>query len=270
VNELQRIVARTRTEIDERRRQVPLGALLQRAEARLDDDPIRDFTGALAAPGLSVIAEHKRRSPSAGEIRSDLELEDVVGAYQRGGARALSVLTERVGFGGTLEDLERARRAATLPILRKDFMVDEYQVVEAVAAGADAILLIVAALDPADLKSLHDRATGLGLDVLVEVHDGDELAIASTIEPAVIGINNRDLTTLQVDTARTFELLASVPAGTVIVSESGLRDPDDVAAVAAAGVDAVLVGEALMRSDDIEAACRALAGASASAPTMDR
>jgi indole-3-glycerol phosphate synthase len=270
VNELQRIVARTRRELDVRREQTPLGPLRERADARLDRDPIRDFTAALAAPGLSVIAEHKRRSPSAGEIRADLELEDVVSAYQRGGARALSVLTEQVGFGGSLEDLERARRAATLPILRKDFMVDEYQVVEAVAGGADAILLIVAALDPADLKSLHDRARGLGLGALVEVHDGDELAIASTIEPAVIGINNRDLTTLEVDTARTFELLASVPAGTLIVSESGLRDADDVAAVAAAGVDAVLVGEALMRSDDIEAACRALGGAPASAPTMDR
>ena len=216
-----------------------------------------------------MIAEHKRRSPSAGVIRSDLELEDVVTAYERGGARALSVLTEAVGFGGNLDDLARARRAATLPILRKDFIVDEYQVVEAVAAGADAILLIVAALDPADLRFLYDRAQSFGLGVLVEVHDGDELAIAAAIEPAVIGINNRNLTTLQVDTARTFELIGSLPAETVIVSESGLRTPEDVAAVAAAGVDAVLVGEALMRSGDIEAACRALTGAAAPAPTMD-
>ena len=179
------------------------------------------------------------------------------------------MLTEQVGFGGRLDDLARARRAATLPILRKDFIIDEYQVLEAVAAGADAILLIVAALDPADLKFLYERADGLGLGVLVEVHDGDELAIAATIEPAVIGINNRDLTTLRVDTARPFELIASLPAGTVSVSESGLRTPEDVAAIAAAGVDAVLVGEALMRSDDIEAACRALTGAAAPAPTMD-
>jgi indole-3-glycerol phosphate synthase len=270
VNELQRIVARTRGELGERRREVGRSELRERAAARLERDPIRDFTAALASPGLSVIAEHKRRSPSAGAIRTDLELEDVVGAYARGGARALSVLTEREGFGGSLADLERARAAVSLPILRKDFIVDEYQVLEAVAAGADAILLIVAALDPADLKSLYDRATELGLGVLVEVHDGDELAIAATIEPAIIGINNRDLTTLRVDTARTFELLPSMPAGTVVVSESGLREPADVAAVAAAGVDAVLVGEALMRSRDIEAACRALAGAEAPAPTMDR
>jgi indole-3-glycerol phosphate synthase len=258
MNELQRIIARTRVELDQRRATTSLRELGAAAAQRLGDDPIRGFTEALAAPGLSVIAEHKRRSPSAGVIRSDVELEDVVTAYERGGARALSVLTEGVGFGGSLDDLARARRVATLPILRKDFVVDEYQVVEAVAAGADAILLIVAALDPADLKLLYDRAQSFGLGVLVEVHDGDELAIAATIEPAVIGINNRDLTTLRVDTARTLELIGSLPGETVIVSESGLRTPEDVAAVAAAGVDAVLVGEALMRSADIETACRAL------------
>jgi indole-3-glycerol phosphate synthase len=269
MNELQRIVARTRVEVDQRRAQTPLRELGAAASRRVEQDPIRGFTAALAAPGLSVIAEHKRRSPSAGVIRSDLELEDVVTAYERGGARALSVLTEAVGFGGRLDDLARARAAATLPILRKDFVVDEYQVVETVAAGADAILLIVAALDPADLRFLYDRAQSFGLGVLVEVHDGDELAIAATIGPAVIGINNRNLTTLEVDTARTFELIGSLPAETVIVSESGLRTPQDVAAVASAGVDAVLVGEALMRSGDIEAACRGLTGAAAPAPTMD-
>jgi indole-3-glycerol phosphate synthase len=269
MNELQRIIARTRVEVDQRRADTPLRGLGAVAEGRVEHDPIRGFVAALAAPGMSVIAEHKRRSPSAGVIRSDLELEDVVTAYQRGGARALSVLTEAVGFGGSIDDLARARRATTLPILRKDFVVDEYQVVETVAAGADAILLIVAALDPADLRFLHDHARSFGLGVLVEVHDGDELAIAATIEPAVIGINNRDLTTLEVDPARTFELIGSLPAETVIVSESGLRTPEHVAAAAAAGVDAVLVGEALMRSGDIETACRALTGVAAAAPTMD-
>ena len=269
MNELQRIIARTRVELDQRRATTSLLELEAAATERLHNDPIRGFTEALAAPGLSVIAEHKRRSPSAGAIRSDAELEDVVTAYERGGARALSVLTEAVGFGGSLDDLSRARRSATLPILRKDFIVDEYQVVEAVVAGADAILLIVAALDPADLKFLDDRARSFGLGVLVEVHDGDELAIAARIEPAVIGINNRDLTTLQVDTARTLELIGSMPAETVIVSESGLRTPDDVARLAAVGVDAVLVGEALMRADDIEAACRAFTGVATPAPTMD-
>jgi indole-3-glycerol phosphate synthase len=258
VNELERIVQRTRGELAQRMAARPAAEVQRAAAARLDSDPPRGFRAALAAPGLSVIAEHKRRSPSAGPIREDLELEDVVGAYERGGARALSVLTEQVGFGGTLDDLARARRAARLPILRKDFVVDPYQVTEAAAGGADAILLIVAALGADELADLHELATGYGLDVLVEVHDAGELEVAAALRAPVIGINNRDLTTLQVDTERTFELLGSVPSGTVVVSESGLRTPHDLDRVARAGVDAVLVGEALMRSPDIEAAARAL------------
>jgi indole-3-glycerol phosphate synthase len=259
MNELQRIVERTRGELAARVAARPLADVERDAAARLDSDPPRGFRDALAAPGLSVIAEHKRRSPSAGPIREDLELEDVVGAYERGGARALSVLTENVGFGGTLQDLARARRAAGLPILRKDFVVDRYQVTESVAGGADAILLIVAALDARRLADLHALATGYGLDVLVEVHDAAELSVAvATLPPPIIGINNRDLTTLQVDTERTFELLGSIPAGTITVSESGLRSSADLDRVAAAGVDAVLVGEALMRSADVEAAARLL------------
>jgi indole-3-glycerol phosphate synthase len=264
VNELARIVQRTRGELAARIAARSSIDVERDAAARLEADPPRGFRDALAASGLSVIAEHKRRSPSAGPIREDSELEDVVGAYERGGARALSVLTEQVAFGGTLEDLVRARRAARLPILRKDFVVDRYQVAESVAGGADAILLIVAALDAGELAQLHELATGYGLDVLVEVHDAVELSVAvATLPPAIIGINNRDLTTLRVDTERTFELLESIPAGTVTVSESGLRTPEDLDRVAAAGVDAVLVGEALMRSPDIEAATRGLA-----APTM--
>ena len=207
-----------------------------------------------------MIAEHKRRSPSAGTIREGLQIEEVVGAYERGGAAALSVLTEQVGFGGTLHDLRRARAAATLPILRKDFVVDPYQVVESMAAGADAILLIVAALRAEELEALYAQAQGFGLGVLVEVHDARELGVAAQLRPEVIGINNRDLTTLQVDVERTHELLDGVPAGTTIVSESGLRTRADLERLAAAGVDAVLVGEALMRSPDVEAACRELTG----------
>jgi indole-3-glycerol phosphate synthase len=260
MNELQRIVQRTRGELAARIADRPLDSVEHDAAARLDADPPRGFRDALAAPGLSVIAEHKRRSPSAGPIREDLELEDVVGAYERGGARALSVLTESVGFGGALEDLARARRAVRLPILRKDFVVDRYQVAESVASGADAILLIVAALDAGRLSELHTLATGYGLDVLVEVHDAAELSVAvATLPPPIIGINNRDLTTLQVDTERTFELLGSIPAGTITVSESGLRTPADLDRVATAGVDAVLIGEALMRSADVEAAARSFA-----------
>jgi indole-3-glycerol phosphate synthase len=263
VNELQRIVRRTRGELTERIAIRPASEVGEAAARRLESDPPRGFAAALAAPGLSVIAEHKRRSPSAGAIRGDLSLEAVVHAYERGGARALSVLTERVGFGGTLEDLAAARRVSTLPILRKDFMVSEYQVAEAVAAGADAVLLIVAALTDVELRTLHGRAVGFGLDVLVEVHDSDELARAlECIAPGagsdlIIGINNRDLTTLAVDPERTFALCDEVPAGTLTVSESGLRDRATLDRVAAAGIDAVLIGESLMRAPDVEAATRA-------------
>jgi indole-3-glycerol phosphate synthase len=258
-NALTPIVERTRAEVESRRAAVPIEELERLALERRATDPPRGFTEALRRPGLSVIAEHKRSSPSAGLIRDDLVLEDVVAAYERGGAAAVSVLTETASFGGSLQDLGRARAAASLPILRKDFIVDPYQVVEAMAAGADAILLIVAALTPEALADLYERAVGLGLGVLVEVHDRNELAAAAELGAEVIGINNRDLTTLQVDTGRTFELLEWMPAGTVSVSESGWRTREELRRLEDAGVDAVLVGEALMRSADIESACRALA-----------
>jgi indole-3-glycerol phosphate synthase len=207
---------------------------------------------------VSVIAEHKRRSPSAGRIREDLELEHVVGAYERGGAAALSILTDAPSFGGSLEDLRAARRAGALPLLRKDFVIDPYQVHESFAAGADAILLIVAALSQTELASLHAAAGELGLAALVEVHDEAELDIALELGATVIGINNRDLKTLQVDTRRTFELLPRAAGQALIVSESGFSRREQIDELAAAGVDAVLIGEALMRSGDIEAACRAL------------
>jgi indole-3-glycerol phosphate synthase len=191
-------------------------------------------------------------------IRADLQLEEVVGAYERGGAAALSVLTEGPSFGGSLDDLRAARAASALPILRKDFIIDAYQLHEAVAAGADAILLIVAALDRADLEALHETALSLGLAALVEVHDESELERAAALGARLIGINNRDLTTLRVDIRRTFELLPGVPDGATVVAESGLRSASDLSELEDAGVDAVLIGEALMRSADIEAACRAL------------
>ena len=187
-------------------------------------------------------------------------------AYERAGAAALSVLTEEQGFGGSLADLRRARAASSLPILRKDFIVDEYQVLEALVGGADAILLIVAALDVVRLAQLHAVAAELGLGVLVEVHDDRELALAAEIGAAVIGINNRDLTTLSVDVRRTFELLPLVPDDAVVVAESGFRTRAELEALAGAGVDAVLVGEALMRAPDIEAACRELTGVSVAGP----
>jgi indole-3-glycerol phosphate synthase len=258
VNRLDPILAATREQVARRREAVPAVELERAAASRADADPVRSFETALARPGLSLIAEHKRRSPSAGLIREDLALEDVVAAYERGGAAALSILTDGPSFGGSLDDLHAARRTAALPLLRKDFIVEPYQVPESFAAGADAILLIVAALSPGELSSLHSEARNLGLSVLVEVHDERELEVALELGAAIIGINNRDLKTLQVDTRRTIELLARIAGHALTVAESGYSRPDQLDEVAAAGVDGVLIGEALMRSPDVEIACRAL------------
>ncbi len=259
MNRLDPIVAATREEVMRRREAVPPAEVEAAVARRLADEDMRDFAGALSRPGLSVIAEHKRRSPSAGLIREDLVLEDVVAAYERGGAAALSILTEGPSFGGSLDDLRAARAAAGLPLLRKDFIVDPYQVHESFAAGADAILLIVATLPAEELAALHAEALSLGLSALVEVHDADELEVALGLGARVIGINNRDLKTLEVDTRRTFELLPGVAGQAVIVSESGFSRPAQLEELARAGVDGVLIGEALMRSPDVETACRELA-----------
>ena len=262
MNALSPILEATRAAVKQRRAARPLEAVqadAERVTAR------RPFAGALGRPGLSVIAEHKRRSPSAGVIREGIGLPEVVTAYQRAGAAALSILTEEASFAGSLADLGAARTATTLPILRKDFIVDPYQVPEALAAGADAILLIVAALDPETLAALIAAAEALRLDVLVEVHDAAELDAAVAVGARIIGVNNRDLTTLEVDTERTFGLLPSLPEGVLVVAESGFRTRLELERLAAAGVDAVLVGEALMRAPDIEAACRELTGVGAAA-----
>lgn len=263
MNHLERLVADARQDLERRRAVVPEEVMERAAELRTRRRPPRGLLDALGAPGLSLIAEHKRRSPSAGAIREDLSLEEVVGAYERGGAAAISVLTDRGSFGGSLEDLAAARATTDLPILRKDFIVDRYQLLEAAAAGGDAVLLIVAALTPAELRSLHDAALELGLDTLVEVHDAGELEVALSLAAPLIGINNRNLTTLEVDTGTTFELVERVAGAATTVAESGLRDRPQLDELARAGVDAVLIGEALMRSTDIEATVRAL-----SAPTM--
>jgi indole-3-glycerol phosphate synthase len=182
-----------------------------------------------------------------------------VQAYERGGAAALSILTDGPHFGGSLTDLRNARASSDLPILRKDFTIDPYQLYEAAAAGADAVLLIVATLEQNELESLHREASELDLDCLVEVHDVRELEAALEIDADVIGINNRDLSDFSVDPARTLELLPDVPAGKTVVSESGISTRDQVDELARVGVDAVLVGEALMRAADPEEACRELA-----------
>jgi len=256
---LSRIVDSTREDVRRRQREVPLATLEERLASRgvVDDRP---FSEALSGPGVSIIAEHKRRSPSAGAIREGATVEEIVSAYERGGAAALSVLTEPHNFGGSLDDLRAARAVTDLPILRKDFIVDPYQVYETAASGADALLLIVAALEFDDLQRLYAEATAIDLDVLVEVHDEEELEAALEIDCDVIGINNRDLTDFTVDLNRTFELLSDVPAGKLVVSESGLYTREQLEELERVGVDAVLVGERLMRAPDPEEALRELCG----------
>ena len=264
MNRLDPIIASTRVRVADRRAATSEAELERAAAARGAD--FRPFAAALAdGAAISLIAEHKRRSPSAGVIRDDLDLTDVVRAYERGGARAVSVLTETDNFGGSLDDLRAARAAVGLPLLRKDFVVDSYQLLEAVAGGADAVLLIVAALDREQLRALHRRATELGLAALVEVHNALELDTALEAGAEIVGINNRDLTTLKVDIGTTLALAPEIPHGRTIVAESGFTTRAQLDELAKAGVDAVLVGEALMRAADIETACRAL---TARAPTM--
>jgi indole-3-glycerol phosphate synthase len=252
---LDELVFATRSSLDRRKRERPLAELEREAEA---DRIARPFAEALARPGTSLVAEHKRRSPSAGSIREGASCAEVVRAYERGGAAAVSVLTEEAHFGGSLADLREARGATELPLLRKDFTIDPYQLYEAKAAGADAVLLVVGSLEPRQLTSLYGLARDLDLDAIVEIHDDEELERALEVDCDVIGINNRDLEDLSVDIERTFDLLADVPAGKVVVSESGIRDREQIEELEQVGVDAVLIGEALMRAPDPEAAVREL------------
>src|SRR3954467_9013021 len=254
---LDRIVDDARGEVKRRRKQVSQRDLESQIERR---EGFRPFSEALTRPGVSVIAEHKRRSPSAGTIRDGATVSEVVQAYERGGAAALSILTEPFHFAGSLDDLREARGASTLPVLRKDFIVDPYQLYEAAAAGADAILLIVAALELPVLDSLLREARALDLDALVEVHDERELEQALEVEADVLGLNNRDLADFRVDTEPPYELLSDVPAGKTVVSESGFSSRDQLDELERVGIDAVLIGETLMRADDIEAATRMLSG----------
>jgi len=259
---LSRIVASTRSELRQRQRAEPLEALRERALAARAGPAgeRRSLAEAITRPPIGVIAEFKRRSPSAGQLREGAQVEEIVRAYELGGACALSVLTEASHFDGSLEDLRRARAASTLPILRKDFIVDPYQLYEALAAGADAVLLIVAALAQHELESLHRLAGELGLEALIEVHDGRELHAAMSVGSALVGINNRDLRDFSVGVGRTDRLAGEVPAGVRVVSESGIGAREQLVRLEDLGVDAVLVGESLMRARDPRAALRELAG----------
>jgi len=255
---LEDILASTRAEIQRRKREECPEVEMQ-DQALAIGAPTRSLRDALNRPEIGVIAEFKRRSPSAGELREDADVAEIARAYERGGADALSVLTEGPNFAGSLEDLYAARGACTLPVLRKDFVVDPYQLYEARVAAADAVLLIVAALSVPELVALRENARGLDLDVLVEVHDAMELRLALDAGADLIGINNRDLRDFSVDVERTFALLEEeIPAGVTVVSESGITDAEQLTRLRAAGVAAVLVGESLMRAPRPEEALRTL------------
>jgi len=249
------LVGAARAGVERRRAEVPLEDLERRLAERPEQRP---FGEALVRPGLSVVAEFKRRSPSAGEIRAGATPAEIVRDYDQAGAAALSVLTDETHFGGSLDDLREARAASEQPVLQKDFTVDVYQIYEAALAGADAVLLIVAALHPDQLSRLYEEARGLDLDVIVEVHKEPELEVALTLDADVIGINNRDLDDLSVDLQTTFELMPDVPAGKTVVSESGIADRATLDELERVGVDAVLIGEVLMRADDPGAKLREL------------
>jgi indole-3-glycerol phosphate synthase len=253
---IEQLVSAAREGVERRREQVPLADLEGRLEGRGEDRP---FMEALVRPGLSLIAEFKRRSPTVGAIDVDAPVPDTVQAFERGGAAALSVLTDAVHFGGSLDDLQAAREACDLPILRKDFVVDPYQLYEAAVSGADAVLLIVRALEDEQLASLHAEALALDLDPLVEVHGVEELERALELDAAVFGINNRNLDDGVVDVSTTFELMPDVPAGKTVVAESGISETAQLDELERVGVDAVLIGEALMRAPDLEAKTREFA-----------
>jgi indole-3-glycerol phosphate synthase len=257
MSKLEELVGAARADVERRKRVVPIEELRE-AVGTLSGS--RPFSEALVRPGLSLIAEFKRRSPSSGEIAPGATVTEVCAAYERGGAAALSVLTDGPHFGGSLDDLRAALAVTELPVLRKDFIVDPYQVYESAAAGADAILLIVAALELDDLAELLGEARALDLDVIVEVHDEEELESALDVDADVVGLNNRDLTDFSVDIERTYELLSDVPAGKTVVAESGFSTREQLDDLERVGIDAVLIGETLMRANDVEAACRELTG----------
>ena len=250
---LEAIVAATRRIVEVRSAAVPLAELAARADAV--PPPSGRFLGAVTSPGrLNVIAECKRRSPSKGVLRADYDPASIALSYARSGAAAISVLTEPAFFDGSLDHLRAVRAAVDVPLLRKDFIVSEYQLLEAKAAGADAVLLIVAALRPAELKVLHDHAARHGLDALVEVHDARELAIAVDVGARIVGVNNRNLRTLQVDQRASEALVAQMPDEVVAVSESGLQRAEDLVRLGALGYHAFLIGERLMTAADPGAA----------------
>lgn len=242
---LEKIVAASRRELALRKSAVPAAEL----ERKLDSlPPVRDFRAALTAPGMRVIAELKAASPSKGIIRQPLEVETLAAELERAGAAALSVLTERNYFLGGLENLERARKVVGLPLLRKDFIYEEYQILEARAAGADAVLLIAAMLSPAEYRRLREFAESLGLGVLSEAHTAGEIGMLLDNGASIVGVNARNLSTFATDLGVVAELMGRIPADKVRVSESALKSAADLKQMKRLGADAFLIGEALMRA----------------------
>lgn len=258
---LKRILAVKVVENEQRSRTMPLTTLQERISVQA---PVRGFVNAMDAKLTSqqpaVIAEVKKASPSKGVLRDPFDPAAIAKSYEQGGAACLSVLTDEDFFQGSEAALVAARNACTLPVIRKDFIIDDYQVYEARAMGADCILLIVAALDDAQMQGLYQLAVELGMDVLVEVHDAQELARALVLQPMLLGINNRDLRTFDVTLDTTLSLLKDIPPATTVVTESGILGVEDVQRMQQANIQAFLVGEAFMRAEDPGAALQELFG----------
>lgn len=253
---LDKIVSRKREEVDRLKSETAASRLLNNLEGA---PPTRNLVAALRdSSRVPVIAEIKRISPSEGTLKTGVDVLDQARSYEAGGAAALSVLTDETFFGGRLQDLTTARGAVRVPVLRKDFILDRVQLYESRAAGADAVLLIAAALEPGLMRELFIEAEQLGMTPVVEVHHERELDAVLELEPPIVGINNRDLTTLKVDLATSVRLRPLIPPGIIVLGESGIKAPEDVNRLLQAGVDAFLVGTALMRSADPEAALRDL------------
>lgn len=257
-NVLDRIVERKRRDIEEAQRRRP-GAQLR--EQLADAPPVRDFTGALcSAPDMALIAEIKKASPSAGLIREDFDPVRIAGIYERHGAGCISVLTDESFFQGHLDHLREVRRAVSVPLLRKDFILDRYQILEARVAGADCILLIAECLSEAQLNDLHAYAAELGMQTLIELYEPENLERVLSLQPPLLGINNRNLRTFETDLEHVIRLAGRVPESCLLISESGLRNREDVLRLQRAGIRAVLVGETLLRSPDIGAKVEELLG----------
>ena len=254
---LDEICEHKRGEVDAAKAAMPLSDIEDRIE---NAGPARDFRAAFRGNGISLIAEVKRASPSKGVLMDNMDPATLGAIYERSGAVAISVLTDEKYFQGSLADLVSVRRAVDVPCLRKEFIIDPYQIYESRAASADAILLIVRILSDEELREFQALAHELGMACLVETHDAAEVERALEADAAIIGINNRDLTTFEVDMMRTLEIKKMVPGGKVLVSESGIHTRDDVRRLEKGGVDAILVGEALVTSDDISGTIRELLG----------